>query len=69
MDTEVSIDTNYAILLTKANEDRGHLNFDSNVKIKIFNSDYTQSGNDKADWQTFEMETFQKIFLMSFLQD
>ena len=62
LDTEVSIDTNYAMLLTKANEDRGNLNFDSNVKIKIFNSDYTQSGNDKADWQTFEMETFTKDF-------
>lgn len=62
MDTEVSIDTKHAILLTKENENRTHSRFDPSLEIKIFNTAFTEVGYDRADLKTSEIETFSKDF-------
>ena len=62
MDTEVSIDTNHAILLTKENENRTHSRFDPPFGDKNFNTAFTEVGYDRADLKTSELETFSKDF-------
>ena len=62
IDTEVSIDTNHATLLTKENGDRSHSLSETNSKIKIFNSDFIEVSDNKPEWKNSEIEIFSKDF-------